>query len=149
MLTNELVPCYANTLFLRGEDYPASDGPLVRMQILTQIYDLIADLKNPELIPYLGALTLHSLEQYSVTKNHWDEPNAMICRVIPGHTAENHSMVHEIFNAWRECCPRGYVLLPKQLHSAAIKVQTQSWESEIENFARTPFTQKHIEVAAL
>jgi hypothetical protein len=148
MTSQDLIPCYANTLFLRGEDYAAQDGPLVRVQMLTQLQDCIADLNQPELIPYVGALALHTLEQFSASRNHWDEPAAILHRVVPSLSVDQNTMSHEILRAWRECCPRGYVLLPKQIHAIAVQLQTETWNRETEEFAGTPFTERHLTIAA-
>ncbi len=149
MTIDELVPCYANTLFMRGADYATPDGPLSRIQTLIHLHSRVDDLQQPELVPYLGALTLHVLEQFSATHNHWDEPTTIVERIIPGLADTQCSMIHEIFNAWREHCPSGFVLLPRPIHDALVQLQTEYWTREIEGFSSTRFTQKHLEVAAL
>jgi hypothetical protein len=116
--------------------------------MLSQLHDRIAELDKAELIPYLGALILHSLAQFNAGRDHWGDANAILLRIIRNLTDEQHSMSHEIFNEWRQCCPRGYVLLPIQIHSALLQLQRKCWISEIEDFAATQFTQKHLEVAA-
>ena len=148
MTINDLVPCYATTLFMRGVEYAAQDGPLSRVQMLAKLHDRITELKQPELIPYLGALTLHVLEQFSTTRDHWEEPNAILPHVITSIDDEQFPMAHEIFNAWRECCPRGYVLLPRPVYDVLIQLQTDSWTHEIQGFCSTRFSKQHLEVAA-